>query len=89
MSDVIYCGQGKTIDGKYGQFNSLTLDISILEKYAFTGKDGKKKVVINASERKAPDQYGNNLKATVSQFKPSPPPVTNAQQNPDREDLPF
>lgn len=91
MNEIIYAGSGKTINGRYGDFDSITIDVDLCMKHSYKGKDGKNKVTLNIGDKKEPDQFGNNKKVTVNQYKPQEvKEVSKADHSPDRDDdLPF
>ena len=75
MADKIYCGNGK--EKKFdngGSIVSITVDIETLQRnfaeYGFTTEQGKKKMRLDVSERRAPDNYGNTHAVTVNTWKP-------------------
>ncbi len=86
----IYCGAGKTIEGSYGSFDALNLEVDVLLENAYTAKNGKKYINVLVSDRKSPDNFGNTKKIVISQ-KSEEKKVTAKEHAPDREvsDLPF
>ncbi len=66
MADRIFCGNGKTMSGQYGEFYNLSLKLSELEKYV----SDKGYVRVTVSKAKNTDQYGNDLSVCINDFKP-------------------
>ena len=107
MADKIYCGNGK--EKKFdngGSIISITIDIETLQRnfkeYGFTTEQGKKKMRLDVSERRSPDQYGNTHAVTVNTWKPDSEradqtPTEHTPQNPPpadelpdfNDDIPF
>jgi hypothetical protein len=95
----IYCGSGKTKQGKYGEFFSISICLSDLPKEHITeSKNGKKYINLNVNRKQQPDQYGKDLSVQVDTWKPdpakaTPPPAHTPKQEystPDSSDhLPF
>ena len=63
MSDTVYLGSGKTVDGKFGEFFNVTLNLDkikenpqVVEEYKNT-----KFIRLRISKKDQPDQYGKNL----------------------------
>jgi hypothetical protein len=89
--DKIFCGAGKTIEGTYGSFDALNLEVDVLLDNSYTAKNGKKYVNVLVSDRKSPDNFGNTKKITISK-RLEEKQVTSREFAPDREsndDLPF
>lgn len=87
----IYCGSGKIINGQYGDFLSLNLEVDTINDYCITAKNGKRYISLTISDRKAPDNYGNTKNVIVNTPPDKKPEVKSNQHSPDREtaDLPF
>jgi hypothetical protein len=86
MSNPVYVGKGKTVDGKYGQFQSVNIELDVLLNNCKTAKNGKKYVDLTISKKKETDQYGYDLKVVLNQQKEE---ETATNHMPDRDDLPF
>ena len=70
---TIYCGSGKTKEGKFGEFFSISICLSDLPKEHITeAKNGKKYINLNINRKKEPDQYGKDLSVQVDTWKPDP-----------------
>lgn len=89
--EKIYCGAGKTVQGTFGSFDSLNLDVDLLLQHATKAKNGKRYINILVSDRREADRFGNTKKITISQPPEKKAEVTTSQYAPDRdtEDLPF
>lgn len=94
--EKVYCGNGKTISGTYGNFDALNLDVDTLLEHSYKAKNGKRYVNIMVSDRQKPDNYGNTKKITISKPPERKPEVTANKHSPDRfqqdfdnADLPF
>lgn len=87
--EKVYCGNGKTISGTYGSFDSLNLDVDTLLEHSYKSKNGKRYVNIVVSDRREADKFGNTKKIVISQPPDKKPEVTTSQHSPDRDDLPF
>jgi len=67
---IIYVGNGKK--GKYGVKINICLD----DMFAYAkdkiekSKNGKKYIRLDVSERKEPDQYGNDYSVKIDTWKP-------------------
>lgn len=74
--EKIYCGSAKTINTKYGEIVSASLNFDVLEQavidYGFKKKNGEQIVKIKIQERKSPDNFGNTHVVIVDTFKPEP-----------------
>ncbi len=90
--EKIFCGAGKTIEGSYGSFDALNLEVDVLLENAYTAKNGKKYVNVLVSDRRSPDNYGNTKKIVISK-RVEDKKVTSSDHAPDRfqdnDDLPF
>ena len=89
---IIYVGKGKTINGQYGDFENINIELDVLLKHATTAANGKKYVNITVSKKRETDQYGYDLKVVLNQFDKKEEGNTSSSQMPDREatnDLPF
>jgi hypothetical protein len=70
---TIYCGSGRTKDGKFGEFFSISICLSDLpEEHIKEAKNGKKYINLNINRKKEPDQYGKDLSVQVDTWKPTP-----------------
>ena len=68
-NDKIFVGSGRVF-GNYGQIGiSVCLD-DIPEEHVTTGKNGKRYVRLNISQRQQVDQYGNTHSVDVNTWKP-------------------
>jgi len=85
--EKIYVGKGKTIATKFGEFQSINIELDVLLKNCHTAKNGKKYVDLDVSKMKQEDNYGNDLKVVLRQKEQEPKTATS--QMPDRDDLPF
>lgn len=83
----IYCGNGKTINGQYGNFDALNLDIEVLIKHAYTAKNGKRYCNIIVSDKREADKYGNNKNLVISIPPDKKPEVTAQEHAPARTQL--
>ena len=90
MSEKIYAGSGKVINGKYGAFDALNLDVDTLLEHAYKGKNGRRYINVNISDRREADKFGNTKNVVVNK-PPQATEVKSNQHSPDREtaDLPF
>ena len=74
MADRLYCGSGKQIDGKYGPFYSIMVNLSQLKDYTkehgFDLKNGDRCMRLDLSERRSPDKAGNTHSLVVNTYKP-------------------
>jgi hypothetical protein len=91
---TIYCGSGKTQQGKYGEFFKVSICLSDLPaEHITTAKNGKKYINLAINKKQAPDQYGKDLSVQVDTWKPEPKteqvsaPTVSASN--DFGDLPF
>lgn len=68
---VIYCGKGREINGKYGPFYSISLILDdIPESETWTDNNGKRRVSLSMSELRNPDDRGNTHTIKVDGWKP-------------------
>lgn len=81
--DKIFCGAGKTIEGTYGSFDALNLEVDVLVENAYTAKNGKKYINVLVSDRRAPDNFGNTKKIVISK-RAEEKKVTSQNHSPDR-----
>ena len=98
-NQTIYCGSGKTKQGKFGEFFSISICLSDLPKEHITeAKNGKKYINLNVNRKKEADQYGKDLSVQVDTWKPdpakaTPPPAHTSKQEYHStvtdDDLPF
>jgi hypothetical protein len=94
-NQTIYCGSGKTKQGKFGEFFSISICLSDLPKEHITeAKNGKKYVNLNVNRKKEADQYGKDLSVQVDTWKPDPAKAHTPKQEyslpvTDGDDLPF
>jgi hypothetical protein len=88
---TIYCGSGKTKQGKFGEFFSVSICLSDLPKeHITTAKNGKKYINLNINRKKEPDQYGKDLSIAVDTWKPDPTKAAPAPvQDTSSDFLPF
>jgi len=94
---TIYCGSGKTKEGKFGEFFSISICLSDLPKeHISEAKNGKKYINLNINRKKEPDQYGKDLSVQVDTWKPTPQamahapkPQYSAPQDEEDSQLPF
>jgi len=91
--EKIFCGAGKTIEGTYGSFDALNLEVDVLLENSYTAKNGKKYVNVLVSDRRSPDNFGNTKKIVISK-KAEEKKVTSQNHSTDRfqedtDDLPF
>lgn len=69
-NDKIFCGRGRA----WGQYGQVGLSICIDEippEYIDTGKNGKRYIRINVTQKKDKDQYGYTHSVTVDTWRPS------------------
>jgi hypothetical protein len=92
-NQTIYCGSGKTKQGKFGEFFSISICLSDLPKEHITeAKNGKKYVNLNVNRKKEADQYGKDLSVQVDTWKPEPKPAYTPKQEYAKDEsdtLPF
>jgi hypothetical protein len=89
---TIYCGSGKTKQGKFGEFFSVSICLSDLPaEHITTAKNGKEYINLNINRKKEADQYGKDLSIAVDTWKPDPAKAAPAPAPaPVQEDtLPF
>lgn len=86
-NDKIYCGNGKIINGQYGQFIAVNLEVDKLLQHCVTAQNGKRYINLNISDRKNPDSYGNTKKVVVNKPPTQKTQVTQTQHSPDRFDV--
>jgi hypothetical protein len=90
---IIYCGSGKTKNGKFGEFFSVSICLSDLPaEHITTAKNGKKYINLNINRKKEADQYGKDLSIAVDTWKPDPAKAAPAQapvQDTSSDFLPF
>ena len=77
MADKIYCGSAKEIQTQYGPIMKVTLDLDHIyqaskDGHSFTTQQGRKKIKIDITARREPDQYGNTHSVSVDVWKPLP-----------------
>jgi len=83
---LIYVGSGKIVNGQYGPFRVVTLDLDEINKHSYVCKYTKKQranVIVN--DKKETDQFGKNVSVTINEFDPEE--QGNKKQIID--DLPF
>jgi len=85
--EKIYCGNGKVINGKYGAFDALNLDVDKLLEHSYKAKNGKRYININVSDRREADNYGNTKKIVINKPPAQKPIVSQNQHSPDRFDV--
>lgn len=68
MSEKIYVGSGKKINGKYGEFRNATLNLNKLKEHAYEFK-GDMFVNVTINDKSEPDQYGKDVSVTINQYK--------------------
>jgi hypothetical protein len=94
-NQTIYCGSGKTKQGKFGEFFSISICLSDLPKEHITeAKNGKKYINLNVNRKKEADQYGKDLSVQVDTWKPEPkqahvPKQEYSAPSEQDDDLPF
>jgi len=90
---TIYCGSGKTKNGKFGEFFSVSICLSDLPaEHITTAKNGKKYISLNINRKKEADQYGKDLSIAVDTWKPDPAKASPAPapvQDTSSDFLPF
>jgi hypothetical protein len=70
---TIYCGSGKTQQGKFGEFYKVSICLSDLPaEHITTAKNGKKYINLTVNKKQAPDQYGKDLSVQIDTWKPEP-----------------
>ena len=85
-NQTIYCGSGKTKQGKFGEFFSISICLSDLQKEHITeAKNGKKYINLNVNRKQQPDQYGKDLSVQVDTWKPEPNKPTQSAHTPKQE----
>ena len=90
MSEKLYCGKGKVVEGKFGNFMKLNLCISdIPAEFKDEARNGKLYTRLNISRMKNPDNYGNTHTVTVDTWKPEQKPVPEPEQQDFTDDIPF
>ncbi len=90
MSEKLYCGKGKVIEGKYGKFMKLNLCLSeIPEEHQQQARNGKTYANLNVSKMKQPDDRGNTHTVTVDTWKPEQKPAPEPEQQDFTDDIPF
>ena len=77
-----YVGNGKAIEGKFGTFFNLSLNINDLNKIE---PNDKGYIKISMSQLKQPDKYGNTHTVYEHKYKP----VANVNDIANDKDLPF
>ena len=92
-NQTIYCGSGKTKQGKFGEFFSISICLSDLPKEHITeAKNGKTYVNLNLNRKKEADQYGKDLSVQVDTWKPDPAKAHTPKQEYAKDEsdtLPF
>lgn len=69
--EKIYVGNGKVINGKFGQFTKANFSRKNLETMLeYMDKNQTNYININLENRKEPDKYGNTLSCVIDTFKP-------------------
>ena len=89
----IYCGSGKTIEGKFGEFYKVSICLSDLPKEHTFDYNGKTYVKLEVSKKREADQYGKNVSVCVDTWKPNQDKVEqkSTESNPfeTTDSLPF
>ena len=98
----IYCGNGRKIITENGVFRSLSICLDDIpeEHIAKSAKNGKRYVKLTISDMQQPNDFGNDVYATVNTWKPNTEQSHQARPQNDTEtkmdqvqtedgDLPF
>lgn len=87
MAEKKYVGNGKAINGKFGQIFNISIKVEDLLKL----EQNKGYVRLTMSELKSPDKFGNTHTIYKNDYKPQAKEETTQEQiiNQDFEELPF
>ena len=72
MTDTIYLGTGKTVDGKFGTFYNVTISLNKIKDNPQVVEEfkGNKYIRLRISQKKEADKFGKNVSVVWNDGKP-------------------